>query len=104
MDELEELLGERRLARQVYDYWAAKRAAEGGPLLSQLWFEEPWRVRAAGREGYRGTGGGLSCSSRGCTSSCGHLAPGCVAVACGDLTHLSRLMVCRQPQQLVDLP
>jgi hypothetical protein len=70
MDELEELVGERRLARQVYDYWAAKRAAEGGPLLSQLWFEEPWRV-SKGRQGCsrgaevgRGAGGALGCSCK----------------------------------------
>ena len=28
----------------VYDHWLARRKQVGGPLLSTLWFQQPWKV------------------------------------------------------------
>lgn len=45
LEVLSGLVPDRKLAAQVLDYWLKKRAAEGGPLLARLWFEQPWKVR-----------------------------------------------------------
>ena len=31
----------------VYDHWLARRRQVGGPLLSTLWFQQPWKVRSS---------------------------------------------------------
>lgn len=35
---------DKKLAGALYDHWAKRRAALGGPLLARLWFEQPWKV------------------------------------------------------------
>lgn len=45
LDELERHVPDRKLAAALLDHWLKRRAAEGGPLLQRLWFEQPWKVR-----------------------------------------------------------
>jgi hypothetical protein len=49
---LSSLLPDPKLAAQVLDYWIKRRNEEGGPLLARLWFEQPWKVRAAPAAAY----------------------------------------------------
>eukprot|EP00775_Hariotina_reticulata_P013022 gene13022-13151_t len=39
------LLPDKKVATQVLEYWLRRRQQEGGPLLSRLWFEQPWKNR-----------------------------------------------------------
>jgi hypothetical protein len=39
------LLPDKKVATQVLEYWLRRRQQEGGPLLSRMWFEQPWKVR-----------------------------------------------------------
>jgi hypothetical protein len=39
LEELSELVPDRRMAGQLYDHWLKRRQQHGGPLLERLWFE-----------------------------------------------------------------
>jgi hypothetical protein len=39
VEELGELVADRKLAGQLYDHWLKRRQQLGGPLLERLWFE-----------------------------------------------------------------
>lgn len=46
LEELSELVPDKRLAGQLYDHWLKRRQQHGGPLLERLWFEVPWKFVA----------------------------------------------------------
>ncbi|KAI8470289.1 MAG: hypothetical protein J3K34DRAFT_510696 [Monoraphidium minutum] len=46
LEELAEIVPDRRLAGLLYDHWHKRRQQHGGPLLERLWFEVPWKFVA----------------------------------------------------------
>jgi hypothetical protein len=64
VEELSELVPDKRIAGQLYDHWLKRRQQHGGPLLERLWFE----VRSPRRGGGRPLGGLVGVAARPCCS------------------------------------